>query len=153
MSSQDKCLPLEPPARRRGKGRARGRPRGAGRRRQRDLQEDEPAEQDDVDAEFVAEAPQGAVPIPPAVPQMQPMFQQGVQGMLYPVAVVFYAREGGYQNTQNMTFQIGSSNQQRGTVHQEQRQQPRYHRSRRHGHGTVRRPIRFKSGATSSSSR
>ena len=42
-----------------------------------------------MDAEFVAEAPQVAVPMPPAVPPMQPMFQQGVQGMLYLVAVVF----------------------------------------------------------------
>ena len=72
LSFQDEFLPPEPPARRRGRGRARGRPRGVGRRRQRDLQEDEPAEHDDVDAELVAEAPQGTVPIPPA---LQPMFQ------------------------------------------------------------------------------
>ena len=53
----DEFLPPEPPARRRGRGRARGRARGAGRHRQRDLQEDELAEQDYEEAEFVAEAP------------------------------------------------------------------------------------------------
>ena len=70
--------PPKPLVRHRGRGRARGRPRGAGHRRQRDLQEDKPVEQDDMDAEFVAEAPQDAEPIPPAVPQIHPMFQQGV---------------------------------------------------------------------------
>ena len=57
LSFQDEFLPPEPPARRRGRGRARGRPREVGRRRQRDLQEDEPAEHDDVESEFIAEAP------------------------------------------------------------------------------------------------
>ena len=75
-SFQDKFLPPEPPARRRGRGRARGRARRTGRRRQRDLQEDEPAESDFEEAEFVAQAPHGAVPIPPAVPQMQPRFSR-----------------------------------------------------------------------------
>ena len=46
-----------------------------------------------MNAKFIAETPQGTEPIPPAVPLIQPMFQQGVQGMLYPVAVAFYARE------------------------------------------------------------
>ena len=77
----------KPPTRRRGRDRARG----AGRRRQRDLQDDEPAEQDDVDAEFIAKAPQGAVPIPSAVPQMQPVYQYGMSD---PEAALFHARVG-----------------------------------------------------------
>ena len=76
--TEDEFLPPEPPVRRRGRGRARGRARGAGRRRQRDLQDDEPVEPDFEEAEFVAQAPQGAEPIPPAVPLIQPMFRQGV---------------------------------------------------------------------------
>ena len=71
VSIQDEFLPPEPPARRRGRGRARGRPRGTGRRRQRDLQDDEPAEQDNVSAEFVVETSQDIEPIPPTVPPMQ----------------------------------------------------------------------------------
>ena len=67
-SYQDEFLPLEPLARHRGRGRGRGRPRGASRHRQRELQEDEPAEQDFEEAEYVLEAPQGAAPIPPAIP-------------------------------------------------------------------------------------
>ena len=35
-----------------------------------------------MNAKFIAETPQGAEPIPPAVPLMQPMFRQGVQGVL-----------------------------------------------------------------------
>ena len=46
-----------------------------------------------MNAKFVAETPQDAEPIPQAVPLIHPIFQQGVQGMLYPVAVTFYARE------------------------------------------------------------
>ena len=95
-----------------------------------------------MDAEFVAEAPQGTVPIPPAVPPMQPMFQQGVQGILYPVAVIFYAKEGGYQNT---TFQISSTSHQRGPS--QQRPQYRVHMRDRRGRSEVRRPIRCGMGA------
>ena len=58
----------EPPVRRRGRSIARSGPRVASRRRQRDLRDDEPAEQDDVNAKFVAETPQDAEPISPAVP-------------------------------------------------------------------------------------
>ena len=57
----------EPPVRRRGRSRARSRPRVASRRRQRDLRDDEPAEQDDVNAKFVAETPHDAEPISPVV--------------------------------------------------------------------------------------
>ena len=46
-----------------------------------------------MNAKFVAETSQDVEPIPPAVPLIQPIFQQGVQGMLYPVAAKFYARE------------------------------------------------------------
>ena len=46
-----------------------------------------------MNAEFVTETPQDAESIPSVIPLVQPMFQQGVQGMLYPVVVVFYARE------------------------------------------------------------
>ena len=44
-----------------------------------------------MDAEFVTEAPQGAVPIPPAVPQMQLMYHQGMSDL---EAALFYARVG-----------------------------------------------------------
>ena len=54
----------EPPVWRR----ARSRPRVASRRRQRDLRDDEPVEQDDVSAKFIAKTPQDAEPISPAVP-------------------------------------------------------------------------------------
>ena len=91
VSFQDEFLPPEPPARRRGRGRARGRPRGAGRRRQRDLQDDEPAEQDDVSAEYMVETSQDTEPIPPAVPLMQQVYQQGMSD---PEAALFYARVG-----------------------------------------------------------
>ena len=57
----------------------------------------------------MAETLQDMEPISPAVHLIQPMFQQGVHGMLCPVAVAFYAREG-YQNT---TFHIGSTSHQR----------------------------------------
>ena len=57
----------------------------------------------------VAETPQDTEPISPAVPLIQPMFQQGVHGMLCPVAVTFNAREGYL----NMTFHIGSTSHQR----------------------------------------
>ena len=76
-----------------GKSKARSRPRVISRCRQRNLQDYELAEQDDVNAEFVAETLKDAEPIHPAVPLIQPMFQQGVQGMLYLVAVTFYARQ------------------------------------------------------------
>ena len=89
MSFQDEFLSPEPPARRRGSGRARGRPHIASRRIQRDLRDNKPAEQDDVNAKFIAETSQGAEPIPPAVPLIQPMFRQGVRDMLCPVAVSF----------------------------------------------------------------
>ena len=42
-----------------------------------------------MNAKFIAETPQGAEPIPPAVPLIQPMFRQGVRDMLCPVAVAF----------------------------------------------------------------
>ena len=42
-----------------------------------------------MNAKFIAEAPQGAEPIAPAVPLIQPMFRHGVQDILYPVAVAF----------------------------------------------------------------
>ena len=58
----------------------------------------------------MAETLQDMEPISPAVQLIQPMFQQGVHGMLCLVAVAFYAREG-YKNT---TFHIGSTNHQRG---------------------------------------
>ena len=91
VSFQDEFLPPEPPARRRGRGRARGRPRVAGRRRQRDLQDDEPAEQDDVSAEYMVETSQDTEPIPPVVPLMQQVYQQGMSD---PEAALFYARVG-----------------------------------------------------------
>ena len=58
----------EPSVRRRGGSRVRNRPRVASHRRQRDLRDDEPAEQDDVNAKFIAETPQDAEPISQAVP-------------------------------------------------------------------------------------
>ena len=58
----------EPPVRHRGRSRARIRPRVESRRRLRDLRDDEPSEQDDVNAKFIAETPQDAEPISPAVP-------------------------------------------------------------------------------------
>ena len=67
LSFQDEFLPSESPVRRRSRSRARGRPRIASCRRQRDLRDDEPAEQDDVNAKFVAETPQDPEPISPAV--------------------------------------------------------------------------------------
>ena len=42
-----------------------------------------------MNAKFIAETPQGAEPIPPAVLLIQPMFRQGVRDMLCPVAVAF----------------------------------------------------------------
>ena len=42
-----------------------------------------------MNAKFIAETPQGAEPIPPAVLLIQPMFRQGVRDMLCPVAVTF----------------------------------------------------------------
>ena len=42
-----------------------------------------------MNAKFIAETPQGAELIPSAVPLIQPMFRQGVQDMLYLVAVAF----------------------------------------------------------------
>ena len=42
-----------------------------------------------MNAEFVTETPQDAESIPSAIPLVQPMFQQEVQGMLYLVAVAF----------------------------------------------------------------
>ena len=57
----------------------------------------------------MAETPQHTEPISSAVPLIQPMFKKGIHGMLCPVAVAFYAREG-YQNT---TFHIGSTSHQR----------------------------------------
>ena len=56
------------PVRRRDRSRARTRPRVASRGRQRDLQDDERAELNDVNAKFVAETPQGTEPISSAVP-------------------------------------------------------------------------------------
>ena len=50
-----------------GSGHDRSRPRVASRRRRRDLRDDESAEQDDVNAKFVAETPQDPEPISPAV--------------------------------------------------------------------------------------
>ena len=44
-----------------------------------------------MDAEFVTKAPQGAVPIPPAVPQMQLVYHQGMSDH---EAVLFYAKVG-----------------------------------------------------------
>ena len=89
VSFQDEFLPPEPPARRRGRGKVR--PRVAGRRRQRDLQDDEPADQDNVSAEYVVETSQDSEPIPPAVPLMQQVYQQGMSD---PEAALFYARVG-----------------------------------------------------------
>ena len=57
----------------------------------------------------MAETLQNTEPISPAVQLIQPMFQQGVHGMLCPVAVAFYARE----EYQNMTIKIGSTSRQR----------------------------------------
>ena len=91
MSFQDEFLPHEPPTRRRGRGRTRGRPRGTGRHRQRDLQDDEPAKQDNVSAEYVVKTSQDTEPIPPAVPLMQQVYQQGMSD---PEAALFYARVG-----------------------------------------------------------
>ena len=69
LSFQDEFLPPpEPLVRHRGRGRARCRPRVISRHRRRNLQDYEPAEQDDVNAKFVAETPQDAEPISPAVP-------------------------------------------------------------------------------------
>ena len=67
MSFNNEFLLSKPPVRRRGRSRARSRPRVASRRRQRDLRDDEPAEQDDVNAKFVAETPQDPEPISPTV--------------------------------------------------------------------------------------
>ena len=89
VSFQDEFLPPEPPARRRGRGRVR--PRGTGHRTQRYLQDDEPAEQDDTSAEYVVETSQDTEPIPPAVPLMQQVYQQGMSD---PEAALFYARVG-----------------------------------------------------------
>ena len=89
VSFQDEFLPPEPRARRRGRGKTRGRPCVAGRRRQRDLQDDEPAEQDDVSAEYMVETSQDTEPIPPAVPLMQQVYQQGMSD---PETALFYAR-------------------------------------------------------------
>ena len=86
---QDEFLPPKPPARYRGRGRGKGRPRGASRHRQRELQEDEPTYQDFEEAAYIPEVPQSAVPIPPTVPQMQPMYQQGMSD---PEAALFYTR-------------------------------------------------------------
>ena len=44
-----------------------------------------------MDIEFIEKVPQGAVPIPLAVPQMQPVYQQGMSD---PEAALFYARVG-----------------------------------------------------------
>ena len=68
LSFKDEFLRPEPPTRRGGRSRARSRPRVASRRRQRDLRDDEPAEQDDANAKFIAETLQDAEPISPAVP-------------------------------------------------------------------------------------
>ena len=46
-----------------------------------------------MNAKFVVETPQGAELIPPAVPLIHPIFQQGVQDMLYLVSMAFYARK------------------------------------------------------------
>ena len=73
----------------------------------------------------MAETPQDTEPISPAVPLIQPMFKKGVHGMLCPVAVAFYAREG-YQNT---NFWIGSTSQQRGLAQQNQQSQSRIHQN------------------------
>ena len=78
LSFWDEFLPPEPPARRRGRNRARSRPLVISRRRRRNLQDYEPAEQDDVNAEFVAETLKDAEQILPTVPLIQPIFQQGV---------------------------------------------------------------------------
>ena len=66
--TEDEFLPPEPPVRRRGRGRARGRPHVASHCRQRDLRDNKPAEQDDLNAKFLAETPHGAEPIPSVVP-------------------------------------------------------------------------------------
>ena len=42
-----------------------------------------------MNAKFIAETPQGAEPISPAVLLIQPMFRQGVRDMLCLVAVAF----------------------------------------------------------------
>ena len=89
LSFWDEFLYPELPARHRGRSRARSRPRVISHRRRRNLQDYEPAEQDDVNAEFVAEILKDAEPIPPAVPLIQPIFRQVVWDMLYPVAVAF----------------------------------------------------------------
>ena len=94
LSFWDEFLPPEPPARHRGRSTARSRPHVISRRRRRNLQDYEPAEQDDVNAEFVAETLKDAEPIPPAVPLMQPMFQHGAQVMSDPEAALFYAKVG-----------------------------------------------------------
>ena len=42
-----------------------------------------------MNAQFIAETPQGTEPILSAVPLIQPTFQRRVPGMLYPIAVAF----------------------------------------------------------------
>ena len=86
-----------------------------------------------MNAKFVAKTPHATEPIPPAVPLIQPMFQQGVQGMLYLVAVAFYARERDIriqlfrlvlpvirENLFSRDLSIGSNSQLRGPVQQNQ---------------------------------
>ena len=61
-----------------------------------------------MNAKFIAETPQGAEPIPLAVPLIQPMFRQVVRDKLYPVIVAFMPEKeiSGYD------FQIGSTSHQ-----------------------------------------
>ena len=63
----------------------------AGSRRQRELHEDELADQDFDEATFSLEIQQGAAQIPSTVPQMQPIYQQGISDL---EAVLFHARVG-----------------------------------------------------------
>ena len=66
-----------------------------------------------MNAKFIAETPQGAEPIPPAVPLIQPIFRQGVRDMLYPVAVTFMPEKeiSGYDFSVWFYQSLGSNSQ------------------------------------------
>ena len=61
-----------------------------------------------MNAQFIAETPQGTEPILPAVPLIQPMFQKRVPGMLYSVTVAFMPEKeiSGYDFLDSFTSRL-----------------------------------------------